>query len=190
MTRDPDWRSRLVERLRELARQAIPPAGGPPANAKARATLAILRRGAGKEFDADTFGWVLKGGIPRSEKDENDGMLVATLFALHPDHLDGVSLGDAMRTLQEQSVGDSPERRFTTLLDTRRADLPARLRHTVKLLRSKGIPLDWLQFLDDLSRWNSVHRSVQRRWSRDFWAPPATEIRTGQETRSAASQET
>jgi CRISPR system Cascade subunit CasB len=65
--------------------------------------------------------------------------------------------------------GKSIERRFVALLECHEDDLAERLRHAVSLLRSKEIPVDWLQLLKDLRRWNREDRKAQREWARAFW---------------------
>ncbi|MBL8191348.1 MAG: type I-E CRISPR-associated protein Cse2/CasB [Acidobacteria bacterium] len=72
----------------------------------------------------------------------------------------------------------SLERRFTALLMSRKEDLPERLRHAIKLLQSEKIPIDWVQLLLDLCRWDQSQRAVsarrpmissQRSWAKAFW---------------------
>jgi CRISPR type I-E-associated protein CasB/Cse2 len=94
---------------------------------------------------------------------------VAGLFALHPQQSADVSLGLAFRRLRNRGGSDSVERRFTSLLDCHRDDLPERLRGAVTLFRSKEIGLDWQLLLVAWRCWESGSRWVQRRWARDYW---------------------
>lgn len=108
------------------------------------------------------------------------------------------NFGASFLALEKAQAGDAPqtegagkeraknlERRFTSLLVSRRADLPQRLRHAVSLLKSENVPIDWVQLLADLQEWRSAEvvtyrvgggASVQRRWAKSFWR---VEARTG-----------
>jgi CRISPR type I-E-associated protein CasB/Cse2 len=61
------------------------------------------------------------------------------------------------------------EKRLVTLLNCHQDDLPDHLRHTIGLLKSKEIPINWLQLLNDVQNWQRESRDVQRRWARQFW---------------------
>lgn len=68
------------------------------------------------------------------------------------------------------------EQRFTTVIRSKRAELPIRLRHAVLLLASYEIQIDWLELLKDLMRWKYFESpfvkkgvSPQRSWSQSFW---------------------
>lgn len=68
------------------------------------------------------------------------------------------------------------EQRFTTVIRSKRAELPVRLRHAVLLLASYEIPIDWVELLYDLMRWKHFESpfvkggiSPQRSWSQSFW---------------------
>jgi len=99
--------------------------------------------------------------------------LVAGLFALNPNHQEGVSFAAAFRSMPDKS--DSTERRFQMLLAARREQLPDLLRHGVKLMASKGAGLDWKLLMLDLYGWESPYNSVQRKWARDFYRGQAAE---------------
>ncbi len=112
--------------------------------------------------------------------------LVGALFALHPEHAEGISLGHAFRKINDgTSEGrqgkDNPgtRARFVALLDAHADDLAEPVRHAVSLARAKGVALDWDLLLDDLCSWRHHEKSVQHRLARDFWrqveaAPPAS----------------
>ena len=74
------------------------------------------------------------------------------------------------------------ERRFVSLLKSRRGDLPSRLGHAVRLMKAQEPPIkvDWEKLLYDLMEWKdrltieprynrNAEPSVQRRWANDFW---------------------
>lgn len=144
-----------------------------------RAALAALRRSLGKSPGeaAETHRYVLRFNPEPWE--ESAYYLVAGLFALHPEswpHKEGdkrlTNLGASfawMKAKPEASSDSSIERRFVALLDCHADDLADHLRHAVSLLKAKEIPVDWLQLLRDLRRWNHEERFVQRGWARAFW---------------------
>lgn len=68
------------------------------------------------------------------------------------------------------------EQRFTTVIRSKRAELPVRLRHAVLFLASHEIQINWLELLLDLMRWKRFESpfakkgiSPQRSWSQSFW---------------------
>lgn len=137
--------------------------------------------------------------------------LVAALFALHAIHVKqrswhhdtnlyprqrnfGASWRKLLDELEKDNNAAAPpedgderkmkslDRRFTTLLVSRREDLPARLRHAVQLLATNDIRVDWVQLLRDLMRWDAGDWkgqswskrdyeiiSPQRAWAQAFW---------------------
>ncbi|MFN7868702.1 MAG: type I-E CRISPR-associated protein Cse2/CasB [Planctomyces sp.] len=146
-----------------------------------RGALAELRRGRGRAFGehAARDGWVLRtlsrAGAAWDGGDRRLGIccLVASLFAQHSSPGGKGSLGTAFHRLATISPGaeQGAERRFHHLLDSEFEDLPERLRHAVSLLKAKEMPVDWRRMLADLCNWEWASRSVQKAWSRDFWAP-------------------
>lgn len=142
-----------------------------------RAALAALRRSLGKSPGeaADAHRHVLR--FKPEQRDEWAYYLVAGLFAMHPEswpHKEDdnrlTNFGASFAWMKSQADNDSSiERRFVALLDCHEDDLPEHLRHAVSLLRSKEIPVDWLQLLRDLRNWNHEGRFVQRNWARAFW---------------------
>jgi CRISPR system Cascade subunit CasB len=164
-----------------------------------RAALARLRRTLGKSPNRAVEAYQYVACWTDGVKDEWQVQcyyLVASLFAMypsqswHPPKIEGsgwvLNLGDSFRRLDEamrersQTDERSPslERRFTSLLVSRREDLPERLRHAVSLLRSYDIPIDWFQLLNDLGWWEQRERasssrdrfiSTQRQWANSFW---------------------
>lgn len=179
---EKDWRYRLVQYLYRLAELS-------PNVPRARAELAKIRRGVGKAFNADVFQVVAQHNVPPRHEDQ--ASLIVSLFGFYPEPLktddstEGEekviaesryrrTLGTSLRELKDaNSDSDGPERRLRSLLQSDREDLGAKLRQVVSLLRSHEITIDWQQLLNDLIRWDDVKRSVQKRWSQDFWAPHA-----------------
>jgi len=142
-----------------------------------RAALANLRRGLGKKFGTapEVFPFVTRyAGI----YEEEDFALVGSLFALHSEkNWRGEEKGRSKRNLgaslrwfaDENNADASTERRFVALLNCDREDLMTHLRQAVSLLKSKEIPVDWLQLLQDVRHWNNETRFVQKKWARSFW---------------------
>ncbi len=115
--------------------------------------------------------------------------LVGALFALHPDHAQGVSLGHAFRrindgTAEGQKGGDneSTRARFVALLDAHPDDIADHLRHAISLARGRAIPVDWIRVLKDLINWGAPDRWVQRRLAADFWRSDFDDTHTAPST--------
>jgi CRISPR system Cascade subunit CasB len=105
----------------------------------------------------------------------DDYFLVAALFPLTA-HRAGVgSLGMTMRRVRQgrsQGGGErtnSLDRRFQTLLDSDREQLPFRLRQAVRLAAADDQPIDWAELLRDVLAWEHAEHYVQLRWARDFY---------------------
>ena len=95
--------------------------------------------------------------------------MVAALFASHPDSGGMGDLGDSMERLTGKTGSQSMESRFIALLSAHQDDLFDQLRHAISLLKSKEIPVDWVQLCRDLRRWNDPDRRTQIKWSRSYW---------------------
>ena len=159
---------------------------------KDRATLAELRRGLTLEREQLHL---LYGVIPpqfvenRSWRDTERRFMLASLFALHPLSFTGSELaarrrniGDSLRLLarrhregrggeasDDSLLPDPLKRRMDALLASRSEDLFEHLRHIVRLLKTKEVPVDWDQLLWDLGHWDDVDQRVQWKWSRSFY---------------------
>lgn len=153
----------------------------------ARAALAELRRGLRDDpCDRLIVGkYVVRflGQEPHTDWQkwqETCCFLVAALFAGHPAHKLGVSLGKALGQIQEKS--GSIEGRFLSLLTVPSERLRVPLRQIISLLAAHDVPLDWGLLLKDLCRWNDSEKRVQQRWARHFYqAAPDSELdRTSQ----------
>lgn len=135
-----------------------------------RAALAALRRSLQQDHALDGLRVVLPflGRAP-TRRDEDDALLLAGLFALHPES-GGLSVAAALRILAVRSEGSkSVELRFVALLNAERDDLGRHLRHAVSLARANDLALDWHNLRRAIRGWDRDDRA-RRAWSRDFWA--------------------
>lgn len=154
-----------------------------------RATLATLRRAAGKTPEKDPMAWsyALETLLPdfayAGTKDEaNDAELAAftalSLYALHqrslsrPMHQKGKkSLGTAVAELTLASGSKSIKSRLDTLMVARSTSATSyHLRSLISLLNSHEIPLDYAQLASDLWSLNTADKreGVILRWGRDY----------------------
>lgn len=134
-----------------------------------RATLALLRASLGDGRTLDALGVVLPfvTSDPRwRTRAEDDAMLLAGLFALHPES-GGRSLPTALAEIARTS--ESVELRFRALLGANRADLPTHLRHAVALAASHKHPVDWRDLHRAIRCWEHEDDIARRQWARDFW---------------------
>ena len=142
----------------------------------ARASLARLRRALGRRgVEPIAFREVgnYLGDVPEKQRDTY--LLVAALFALHAAKSDapwkiqrGSSFGASCKQARRNGSA-SMDLRFAALLDSRREDLPYRLRQVVSLLAAKGAGVRYDVLLSDLLDWENPRRVVQRRWAADYW---------------------
>ena len=144
-------------------------------DAKDRRVLAILRRGANFQPETVQALYFLVQWLPRGEDEyarwrEDNALLIASLFGVHPDAGGTKTLGHSFAELRKKTTADeSLERNFNALLRSHRDDMPRRLRHAVKLLKGKDIPINWRQLLQDVLGWNHDSHYVQKKWAREFW---------------------
>lgn len=103
--------------------------------------------------------------------------LIGALFALHPEHAEGVSLGHAFRRINSDTAegkkgadNQSTRSRFVALLDAHEDDVADHLRHAVSLARAKEIRIDWVRTLKQLLGWGAPSRWAQRQLATDFWS--------------------
>ncbi len=163
--------------------------------ARARANLAILRRGRGKTLDESVELYpiveqYLPHDAPRWEAERL--YLVASLFAAHltpwRDPPPYTNFGTALRRYVERQVAadndvrDSVNRRFVALLECDREELPDHLRHMTTLLAEQEI--DWHSLLRDLRSWRG---NVPHRWAGEFYRPPVVLPAFDDEREPAAS---
>lgn len=169
-----DIEQRFADALKKLAERR-------DADSSARATLAALRRGLGKQpGDApEMYRFVQPRIGVRSPSDENRFYLVASLFAAHqisPGEQDAdiprrANIGASLRQFAgaKPEAVESTERRFSALLQCDEEELADHLRHAVSLLKSEEIPVHWAQLLRDIARWDNPRKYAQRDWARAYW---------------------
>jgi CRISPR system Cascade subunit CasB len=110
-------------------------------------------------------------------KDENSSWrremhyLVAGLWAAHAREEQSntkMTFGSACHALYlDKNKSPSIERRFITLLDSDRDQLPHRMRQMLALLKEYPIAFDGL--LAGLLSWNDDRKRTQNAWARDFY---------------------
>lgn len=103
------------------------------------------------------------------ERQHEDYFLVATLFPLAEARGGRASLGATLRRVSALRKSASLDRRFQSLIDSGREQVPFRLRQAVRLAAASEQPVDWVQLLDDLLGWEYDGRPVQVRWARDYF---------------------
>jgi CRISPR system Cascade subunit CasB len=165
----------LVKRLLDLSPE------------KDRGALAALRTGLGKRpGDAPRMFPFVVPYLSTSDSSEPSviaAFLTASLFAKHPKHRSGDSLGAALwgATKREQNpdgkhLEAGVESRFTAMLDADVEDLPRHLEGLVSLCESAEVGLDWYRFrrdVEDLLYSENDRRDwTLMRWAKDFWKGP------------------
>jgi CRISPR system Cascade subunit CasB len=136
-----------------------------------RGALAGLRR----SLVADNVTLAFRHVLPWLSRDtqgwrESAALLLAGLFATHPQRATDVNFGWTMRQIWErQDKSRSTEQRFVALLDVHHEDLHYLLRQAVSLARAYDVPIDWEQLYSDICNWTDSKRYVQRSWARSFW---------------------
>lgn len=157
MTND-ERRNPLVEYLESLARDVD------------RAQLAALRKSLRPDGRWEGLRIVLPfvADGPYRQQREDDALLLASLFALHPE-TGSSSLARAVRNVRSERGSESIEGRFVALLASEREDLDHHLRHAVTLVRSsaRSPGIDWRRLHRDIRHWSTDW--VRRQWARDFW---------------------
>lgn len=170
------------------------------AEGRDRAAVAALRRGLGKEPGEapEMFPYIVpwtQGAWPVQEKAY---YLVASLFAWHQGswhgeankaELTNLAASLARLAAAEPAGRQGAERRLVALLNSHQDDLGNHLRHTVGLLKSKEVPVDWAQLLHDIQGWAWESRSVQLAWARAFWGSAAAETDTSNIDTSSPARE-
>lgn len=140
---------------------------------RARAVLATLRRGLGKEPGEDAN--VMRYIVPRLPAEaqpwrDRPYFLIASLFAFHPDPGGAGDMGKHFAAIRQATQSEEAvERRFTALLDTHEDDLAYHLRQAVSLCKANHVPIDWHQLFRNVQGWSHPSRWVQRTWARSFW---------------------
>lgn len=143
------------------------------AEAEDRAALAALRRGAGKKpgTEIGMYQYVVPY-IPDKHREPNRAwpyFCVASLFATNPRRTERQErFGATYRLLEDSGSRDA---RFRALLNSHEEELPNLLRHAVRQLVPKEIPVNWDLLLKDLRNWGDPKQYVQQRWAQQYWAP-------------------
>ncbi len=114
--------------------------------------------------------------------------VLAALYAEHPDHAAGVTVGKAALRLGERKDGEHPyDRHFRRLLACQElgspadpGDLAQQLHRLVKRLDREGVALDYHSLLINLRSWTKtsnpgLREDVKLRWAADFWRAPLPE---------------
>lgn len=142
-------------------------------NSKDTRVRAVLRRGLA--FDPGTFVPAYPYVEPFLKGEDSSWQremfyLVAGLWAAHwREGLAGppIPIGKACAAHQMAGGSTSTERRFITLLDADRDQLPHHLRQIVTLLKEQ--PIDFDALLTGLLYWNDEQKRTQNTWARDFY---------------------
>lgn len=97
--------------------------------------------------------------------------ILAALYAEHPEHKSGQTIGKAVLRLGERKDGEHPyDRHFRRLLACDSLDdLAKQLHRLVKRLQREGIPLDYSLLHKNLNFWANYHEQVKVDWAADFW---------------------
>lgn len=115
---------------------------------------------------------------------DNRKAVLAALYAEHPEHRDGVTLGKAALRLGERKDGEHPyDRHFRRLLacedlgsTAHPGELALQLHRLVKRLAREPVPLDYRELHKNLNFWANWRDDVKLRWAADFWQAPAALI--------------
>jgi CRISPR system Cascade subunit CasB len=145
-------------------------------NREDRALMAALRRGLAQPRCAEVSRivqcWLSEDSPPWLEEAYYS---VAPLFGLHHDKFANKgNMGNHFRDLCDDpnEPPSNVERRFMQLLASDANGLDDALRPAVSLLKSKEVPVNWQQLLDDVVAWKYNDDSRDRarlHWSRAFW---------------------
>ncbi len=107
---------------------------------------------------------------------QDEWIFVACLFTYYPQPIkrdDTRTFGHAARGLTGEGNSGGADRRFRALLDSPLEDLRSPLAALVRLLKSKGIAINYPQLILDLCRWEHPDQYVQDKWARAFWGASA-----------------
>lgn len=158
-----------------------------------RAILATLRKGAGKEIgEVSNATAVILDGFPEEMMSysfeasyvENAVYIALTLYAVHQQgrdpkgesmHKYGISLGKAVRMMippNEKPANSSIAKRFFRVCSAGNiAEVSEHLRGLVRLLKSNGIPLDYVQLAKELYwlQFPDIAPKIKLKWGEDFY---------------------
>jgi len=158
-----------------------------------RALMASLRRGLRYKggYSAEV-GRVIQSRLSQDAPLwlESAYALIAPLFALHPLEGGSGNMGNHFRGLCEpgQDIPSNIERRFMVLLSSGRDEIDDSLRQAISLLKSKQVPVNWDELIQNMIDWkhpNSERRDrVQKDWARKFWRTRTVENSSSKSTDS------
>jgi len=98
-------------------------------------------------------------------------LLVISFLGYYPQNINPetkLTFGDSARRLLTEASSKGPERRFRTLLETSLEDLRSPLTAMVRLMKSKGIPIDYPQLLQE-----RIHSTIApSNWEQFFIPSP------------------
>lgn len=138
---------------------------------------AKFKRDAGKTLaEASSIGLfyrLLPYGLTPTQ--EEIYFLLATLYPIAEGGGSG-NLGASLHRARDPkpSKNKGLDRRVEILLDADATQLSFRLRQAIKFLKSKRVRVQWTLLLNDLLKWNSPYRSVQKQWARAYFALPVS----------------
>jgi CRISPR system Cascade subunit CasB len=122
---------------------------------------------------------------------QDEWIFVACLFASDSEQTlereERSNFGKSVRGLAGNTDSKGPERRFKALLDTPLEDLHSPIAALVRLMKTKGIAIDYPQLIVDLRQWEHPDQYVQDQWARAFWGAPPPDV--NQETEMAEADE-
>lgn len=163
---------------------------------KDRAALAALRTGVGKApGEAVRMFPYLAGYMPAggpSAAKVRTTFLIAALFASHPQHTKGQSLGMALWHATKRDRNPNGKHgeagvsaRFAKAIDAHPEDLARHVEALVALLASASEGLDWYLLASDirglLSENEDWRNNIRIQWARDFYQGPPNKSETPQE---------
>lgn len=93
--------------------------------------------------------------------------LIAIFKATYPYKGGEGDFGNSMRKLgpYENSI-----KRFMAILNSNYDKLSYHLIHSIYLLKSQRVLINWSGLLSDLMQWNATGQPVQRRWALSYWS--------------------
>ncbi len=99
---------------------------------------------------------------------------LCALYAEHPLHKTGNTIGKAAGLLGDRKEGDHPfDRHFRRLIACDdHHDLAQQLHRLVKRLSRDGIALDYAALHRDLNFWANYSENVKLQWAAQFWQAP------------------
>ena len=141
-----------------------------------RSSLAALRRYWSPATRHQAYPLLGQLGALRDDRK----IILAALYAEHPKHQAGVSVGKAaLRLGERKDQNHSYDSHFRRLLACNDLDdLAKQLHRLIKRLLREGIALDYSELHKNLNFWANYSEDVKVRWAADFWQAPIDPILT------------